>query len=125
MNTSNPVVQQAAGVTAAIVVIKAFLTYFRAMGWWNLTDDAVMATNTFIETVLPIAAVWIGALIAMRRVTSLANPTTSTGVPLTPLDKPTDVDGTPLTRPDNTPPIPEMARLQKEAIEIDERRIKR
>jgi len=125
MNLSNPVVQQAAGATTLIIVIKAFITYFRAMGWWNLTDEGLAATNVLIDTVLPILVVWGTALWALRKVTPLANPTTAAGVPLTPLDKPTDVDGTALTRPDNTPAIPEMAKLQTEAMEIDERRIKR
>lgn len=115
MNTSNPVVQQAAGVTAVIVVIKTTITYIRVMGWLDLTPEQEAATFSFIETVLPIVAVWILALWAMRRVT--------------PLSEPRDVDGTPLSRPGDVPAIPQMAKMQQEATKIndkiDERRIER
>lgn len=112
---SDPLVTQALSVSGFIMVIKAIITYSRAMGWWNLTDEAEAATVTFIDAVIPIAAVWIGVLWAKRRTTSLTEPR--------------DVDGTPLTRPDNAPAIPEMEKLQKEAVKInekiDERRIQR
>lgn len=115
MNTSNPVVQQAASVTAIIVVIKATITYIRSMGWWNLEEQQYIDTVSFIETVLPIVIVWVGAFWAMRKTTSLENPK--------------DIDGTPLTRPDNAPAIPKMEKLQEEAIKInkniEERRIDR
>lgn len=112
---TNPLVQQAAGVTTLIVVVKAFISYFRAMGWWNLDEQQYQDTVSFIETVVPILAVWGAALWTMRK--------------MTPLSDPKDVDGEVLTRPDNTPAIPKLGRLQKEAAKIndrlDERRIKR
>lgn len=115
MQTTNPVVTQAASATAILVVIKALLIYARIMGWLNLDEDRFNATVSFVETVIPIGAVWAGAWWAMRRVT--------------PLEKPVDVDGTPLTRPDNSPAIPQMASLHKEAIKlnenIDERKIQK
>lgn len=115
MDQNNPVVVQAASVTGFIVAIKALIAYFRIMGWLDWDEDRYQATVQLIDTVLPIAAVWIGVLWARRKVTPLTNPK--------------DVDGTELTRPDNTPAIPQMAKEQKEALEInkklDERRIER
>lgn len=107
MKDTNPIAAQAASATAILIVIKAVITYMRAMGWLNLEEDKYQATVVLVETVLPIAAVWIGALWAMRKTTALANPK--------------DVDGTPLTRPDNSPAIPQMAVLQEEAQKINER----
>lgn len=110
MNTSNPVMQQAAGATAVIVVITTLVTYFRTMGWWNLDEVQFQATIDLIEKLLPIGAVWVGAVWAARKVT--------------PLDNPQDIDGEELTRPDNSPAIP---KAHQEAIamnkEIDDRRI--
>lgn len=112
---TNPLVQQAAGVTALIVVVKAFISYFRAMGWWDLDEQQYQETVSFIETVVPILAVWGAAFWTMRKVTPLSNPK--------------DIDGELLTRPDNSPAIPKLSRLQKEATKIndtlDDRRIKR
>lgn len=115
MKDTNPVVTQAASATAFLVVIKALLTYAKVMGWLDLEEDKFQATVSLVETLIPIIAVWVGAIWAMRKVTPLTNPK--------------DVDNTPLTRPDNSPAIPQMAVMQKEAIkineEIDERKIVR
>lgn len=116
---SNPVVNQAASATTAIVLIKAIITYFRTMGWWDVDQARYDATFEFVDVVVPIVAVWVGAFLTMRKVTSRSNPT--------------DVDGTPLSRPGDVPPIPQMKKIQEEAIrinekisqEIDERRIQR
>lgn len=115
MPNDNPVLTQAAGVTGFIVVVKTLITYFRAMGWIDLDEERYQLTVSTLETILPIAAIWVGVLWARRKVTPLAAPR--------------DIDGTPLSRPDNTPAIPQMAKEQQEAIElnkkIDERKIDR
>lgn len=115
MSNDNPVLTQAAGVTGFIVVVKALIVYSRVMGWINLDDSRYQATETLIDTVVPIAAIWVAALWARRRVTALTNPK--------------DIDGTPLTRPDNAPAIPQLEKQQAEAIQlnkrIDERSLKR
>lgn len=115
MNNTNPLVTQAASTTAILIVIKALLTYARVMGWLNLDEERFNATISFLDTVIPILAIWIGALWAMRKVTPLINPR--------------DIDDTPLTRPDNKPAIPQLENMHKQAIEInreiDERKIQR
>jgi hypothetical protein len=107
LNDTNPVVMQGLSISAVIVVVKAFLVYSRAMNWLDLNEEQEAATITFLDTVLPIVAVWVGVLWAKRRVT--------------PLNNPVDLDGVPLSRPGDKPTIPQMESIQKEAIKINER----
>lgn len=111
MNTGNPVVQQAAGVTAFLVVFKSILVYFRAMGWIELEEERYQATVAFVETVIPIVVVWGAAFWAMRKVT--------------PLSDPRDTDGTPLSGPSGEPTIAQMDVAIQMNKEDTERRIQR
>lgn len=105
---NNPLVVQALSISGAIIVFKSLLNLAKVSGWIDMSNPEVEAAWIgFIETALPIVLVWLGTLWAARRTTTLKNPK--------------DVDGTPLTRPNNTPTIPQMASLQKEAIEIDKK----
>lgn len=114
-NPNNPVLTQAAIVASIIALARSILAFGSAFGWWELDEARDTALRGLIETGIPMLAVIVGAIWAMRKVT--------------PLDKPRDIDGVPLTRPDNSPALPEYEKVQKEAIEmnveLDERRIKR
>lgn len=108
MEDKNPVVVQALSVSGAIIVAKSLFAFAKAVGWIDTSNpDVEAAWLGLIEDALPIAIVWIGALWAARRTTSLKNPK--------------DVDGTALTRPDNKPAIPHMASLQEQAIKLDKK----
>lgn len=99
----NPIVAQGGLAAAIIVLVKATITLLA--GLKVLTPEIATLLSDYFNTVIPVAAILIGAWWAAKRTT--------------PLDKPTDVDGIPLTRPDNTPAIIEMQNLQTEAIKID------
>lgn len=102
---NNSILTASASVTGVIVVVKSLINLARAMAWFSLTEEQWSAWSVFFETVIPIAAVWVGAWWISRNTTNLA--------------KPTDIDGTPLTRPDNSPAIGEMTNLQTEALDIN------
>lgn len=103
----NPVVTQAASVTTIIIVVKATLAYIQVMGWIDITPERALATTSFLETVLPIVAIWIGVLWTITRVT--------------PLNNPKDKDGTELSRPGDVPVIAKIEKAQEEAIKINDK----
>lgn len=108
MDKNSPLVMQALSVSGAILVVKSFLNLAKVSGWIDMSNPEVEAAWLgFIETALPIIFVWVGTLWLSRRTTSLKDPK--------------DIDGTPLSRPEDKPTIPQMASLQKEAIEIDKK----
>lgn len=119
MKDANPVITQAVSATAFIALVKATLAMLIAFHVFVLTEEQMASVNTWVDNVVPILAIVVGAWWASRKVTSLAAPR--------------DADGTPLTRPDNAPAIGELESIQSEALKInqsvdkqaDERRIKR
>lgn len=102
---SNPVLAASASVTGVIVFVKALISLARAMNWFSMTEDQWNAWSVFFETVIPIAAVWIGAWWVSRQTTSLANPR--------------DVDGAALSRSDDQLPIKKLEAVQSEAIQMN------
>lgn len=102
---SDPLVTQGLSVTGFIVVIKAIITYIRVMGWLDLDEDEEAATITFIDTVIPIVAIWGGVWWAKRHTTSLSNPK--------------DINGMSLTGPNSEPTKAQLQIIQTEAIELD------
>jgi hypothetical protein len=103
----NSILTASASVTGVIVFVKALITLMQAMMWFSLTVEQWNALSVFFETVIPIAAVWVGAWWISRHTTSLANPT--------------DIDGTALSRPNDVLPIKKLENLQEQAIKIDKK----
>lgn len=104
----NPIVAQGGLAAAIIVLVKATITLLAGLKF--LTPEVAALWSDYFNTVIPVAAILIGAWWAAKRTT--------------PLSRPTDVDGTPLTRPDNAPALKELEGLQTEAIKIDNAKMK-
>jgi hypothetical protein len=103
--SNDPVLIGGASITGVIILAKLIFNFGTTMGWWHLNEEQTAAFLPLLDQGIPIAAVWITVLFLKVKTTRR--------------DNPTDVDGIKLTRPDNTPAIPEMNRLQEEAIKID------
>lgn len=102
---NNSVLIASGGVTGVIVFVKALINFIRAMRWFALDDEQWSALSVFLETVIPIVAVWVAAWYVSRNTTNINDPR--------------DVDGEPLSRKDDKLPLMKMEGLQTEALQIN------
>lgn len=119
MKPANPVITQAISAGTIVVLVKAILAVLLAFHVFTFDETQNNTVNYLVDVGVPVLAILGGAWWASRKVTSLAAPR--------------DSDGVPLTRPDNSPAIAELESAHQEALKInrnvdkatDDRRIER